>query len=171
MTRTLITSALPYINGVKHLGNLVGSMLPADVYARFRRAKGDETLFICATDEHGNFVDPHKIFSVLLSWVLKRKGWPGAVTRAFNTTKMLDRICKKHGRELIEHGIGFKYVCDYMLEREIVMGGEDVDVEGDAHGRSFRLNTRFEREVNALPRWEEREGGRDAILPKDSYPA
>ena len=50
MTRFLITSALPYINGVKHLGNLVGSMLPADVYARFRRAKGDETLFICATD-------------------------------------------------------------------------------------------------------------------------
>ncbi|MGA7710710.1 MAG: methionine--tRNA ligase [Rhizomicrobium sp.] len=53
MTRILITSALPYINGVKHLGNLVGSMLPADVYARFRRARGDETLFICATDEHG----------------------------------------------------------------------------------------------------------------------
>jgi phosphomannomutase len=80
---------------------------------------------IGATDEHGNFVDPHKIFSVLLSWVLKRKGWPGAVTRAFNTTKMLDRICKKHGRELIEHGIGFKFVCNYMLEREIVMGGEE----------------------------------------------
>jgi phosphomannomutase len=80
---------------------------------------------IGATDENGNFVDPHKIFSVLLSWALKRKGWPGAVTRAFNTTKMLDRICAKHGRELIEHGIGFKYVCDYMLEREILMGGEE----------------------------------------------
>ncbi len=80
---------------------------------------------IGATDEHGEFVDPHKIFSVLLSWVLRRKGWPGAVTRAFNTTKMLDRICKKYGRELIEHGIGFKYVCDLMLEREIVMGGEE----------------------------------------------
>jgi phosphomannomutase len=80
---------------------------------------------IGATDEHGEFVDPHKIFSVLLSWVLRRKGWPGAVTRAFNTTKMLDRICAKHGRELIEHGIGFKYVCDLMLEREIVMGGEE----------------------------------------------
>lgn len=53
MTRYLITSALPYINGVKHLGNLVGSMLPADLYARYRRARGDETLFICATDEHG----------------------------------------------------------------------------------------------------------------------
>jgi phosphomannomutase len=80
---------------------------------------------IGATDEHGEFVDPHKIFSVLLSWVLKRKGWPGAVTRAFNTTKMLDRICLKHGRELIEHGIGFKFVCDYMLDREILMGGEE----------------------------------------------
>ncbi len=80
---------------------------------------------IGAVDEDGNFVDPHKIFSVLLSWVLRRKGWPGAVTRAFNTTKMLDRICKKYGRELIEHGIGFKFVCDYMLEREIVMGGEE----------------------------------------------
>jgi len=80
---------------------------------------------IGATDEHGNFVDPHKIYSVLLSWVLRRKGWPGAVTRAFNTTKMLDRIAKKYGRELIEHGIGFKFVCDYMLEREIVMGGEE----------------------------------------------
>jgi phosphomannomutase len=81
---------------------------------------------IGATDEHGVFVDPHKIYCVLLSWVLKHHNdWPGAVTRAFNTTKMLDRICKKHGRELIEHGIGFKFVCDYMLEREIVMGGEE----------------------------------------------
>jgi phosphomannomutase len=81
---------------------------------------------IGATDEHGEFVDPHKIFCVLLSWVLKRHNdWPGAVTRAFNTTKMLDRICAKHGRQLIEHGIGFKFVCDYMLEREIVMGGEE----------------------------------------------
>jgi methionyl-tRNA synthetase len=51
--RVLITSALPYINGVKHLGNLVGSQLPADVYARFQRARGRETLLICATDEHG----------------------------------------------------------------------------------------------------------------------
>ncbi|MET8653328.1 methionine--tRNA ligase [Nocardia aurea] len=53
MARHLVTSALPYINGVKHLGNLVGSMLPADVYARYLRARGHEVLFICATDEHG----------------------------------------------------------------------------------------------------------------------
>ena len=53
MSRILITSALPYINGIKHLGNLAGSMLPSDVFARFQRARGQETLFICATDEHG----------------------------------------------------------------------------------------------------------------------
>ena len=53
MSRILITSALPYINGAKHLGNLAGSMLPADVYARFKRSQGHETLYICATDEHG----------------------------------------------------------------------------------------------------------------------
>jgi methionyl-tRNA synthetase len=53
MARILITSALPYINGIKHLGNLVGSMLPADVYARFERARGNDVLFLCATDEHG----------------------------------------------------------------------------------------------------------------------
>src|ERR1700685_3415823 len=53
MAKILVTSALPYINGIKHLGNLIGSMLSADVYARFMRATGNEVLFICATDEHG----------------------------------------------------------------------------------------------------------------------
>lgn len=53
MARILITSALPYINGVKHMGNLAGSMLPADVYARAMRLMGHEVLYICATDEHG----------------------------------------------------------------------------------------------------------------------
>jgi len=53
LARILITSALPYVNGVKHLGNLAGSLLPADVHARFRRQIGDDVLFICGTDEHG----------------------------------------------------------------------------------------------------------------------
>ncbi len=53
MARHLITSAIPYINGIKHLGNLVGSQLPADLYARYLRGRGHEVLFLCATDEHG----------------------------------------------------------------------------------------------------------------------
>ena len=80
---------------------------------------------IGSVDEHGNVVDAHKIFSILLQWLLKRKGWPGDVTRAFNTTKMLDRIAAKYGRTLHEHGIGFKYVCDLMLEKDILIGGEE----------------------------------------------
>ena len=80
---------------------------------------------IGAVDEHGNVVDAHKIFAILLQWLLERKGWPGDVTRAFNTTKMLDRIAAKHGRRLHEHGIGFKYVCDLMLTENILIGGEE----------------------------------------------
>ena len=53
MAKFLITSALPYVNGVKHLGNLAGSLLPADIHARFRRQTGHEVLFLCGTDEHG----------------------------------------------------------------------------------------------------------------------
>ena len=84
---------------------------------------------IGAVDEHGNVVDAHKIYAVLLQWLLERKRWPGDVTRAFNTTKMLDRIAAKHGRTLHEHGIGFKYVVDLMLDPKIadgvLIGGEE----------------------------------------------
>jgi phosphomannomutase len=80
---------------------------------------------IGAVDEKGNFVDSHKIYSVILRWLLERKKWPGCVVRAFNTTKMLDRIAAKHGRELVETPIGFKYTCDVMLEREVLIGGEE----------------------------------------------
>jgi methionyl-tRNA synthetase len=52
--RRLITSALPYINNVPHLGHIVGSHLPADIFARYCRAKGYETLFVGGTDENGS---------------------------------------------------------------------------------------------------------------------
>jgi len=57
--------------------------------------------------------------------LLERKKWPGDVVRAFNTTRMIDRIAKQHGRKLIECPIGFKYIADFMLEREILIGGEE----------------------------------------------
>lgn len=53
MKKYLITSALLYVNGLPHLGHLIGCLLPADVYARYLRSKGEETLFIGGTDEHG----------------------------------------------------------------------------------------------------------------------
>ena len=53
MTKQLITSALPYVNGLPHLGHLIGCLLPADVYARYQRVLGEDVLYICGTDEHG----------------------------------------------------------------------------------------------------------------------
>ena len=80
---------------------------------------------IGAVAEDGSFVDAHKVFSVLLQWLLERKKWPGGVVRAFNTTGMLDRIAARYGRKLIECPIGFKYVADLMMERDILIGGEE----------------------------------------------
>src|SRR5207249_3507243 len=80
---------------------------------------------IGAVAEDGSFVDSHKIFSVLLRWLLERKKWPGEVVRAFNTTRMVDRIAARYGRKLNECCIGFKHIADLMMEREIVMGGEE----------------------------------------------
>ncbi len=78
-----------------------------------------------AVAEDGSFVDSHKCYCIILEWILKRKQWPGDVVRAFNTTRMLDRIAAKYGRKLIECGIGFKYIVDLMLERDILIGGEE----------------------------------------------
>jgi phosphomannomutase len=78
-----------------------------------------------AVAEDGSFVDSHKIFCVLLRWLLERRNWSGDVVRAFNTTRMLDRIAAKHGRKLIECSIGFKYIADLMMERDILIGGEE----------------------------------------------
>ena len=80
---------------------------------------------IGAVAEDGSFVDSHKIFCVLLRWLLERKNWPGDVVRAFNTTRMLDRIAAKHGRKIYETQIGFKYIADLMMERDILIGGEE----------------------------------------------
>src|ERR1700677_4018098 len=80
---------------------------------------------IGAVAEDGSFVDSHKIFCVLLRWLLERKKWPGDVVRAFNTTRMLDRIAAKYGRKLYETPIGFKYTADLMMEHDILIGGEE----------------------------------------------
>jgi phosphomannomutase len=80
---------------------------------------------IGAVAEDGSFVDSHKIFCVLLRWLLESKKWSGDVVRAFNTTRMLDRIAAKYGRKLYETQIGFKYTADLMMEHDILIGGEE----------------------------------------------
>ncbi|HVP42186.1 MAG TPA: phosphoglucomutase/phosphomannomutase family protein [Terriglobales bacterium] len=81
---------------------------------------------IGAIAEDGSFVDAHKCFAVILQWLLERRpDWTGAVVRAFNTTGMLDRIATRYGRKLHECGIGFKHICDLMLNDQVLVGGEE----------------------------------------------
>jgi phosphomannomutase len=80
---------------------------------------------IGAVAEDGSFVDAHKCFAILANWLLERRKWPGDLVRAFNTTRMIDRIAAKHGRKVHEVSIGFKYAADLMMTQEILIAGEE----------------------------------------------
>ncbi len=106
-----------------HVALLQESVVKTGCHAGF--ASDGDADRIGAVAEDGSFVDSHKIFAVLLQWLLVRKKWPGDVVRAFNTTRMLDRIAARHGRTLYECAIGFKYIADLMMEHDILIGGEE----------------------------------------------
>jgi alpha-D-glucose phosphate-specific phosphoglucomutase len=80
---------------------------------------------IGAVDEHGEFVTPHQILSILLWHLAGARNLSGDVAKTFSTTKMVDKIAAKLGRKVWETLIGFKYICDRMLEGDIVIGGEE----------------------------------------------
>jgi phosphomannomutase len=80
---------------------------------------------IGAMDRDGTFVNPHQIFSLLLWHLAGARALSGDVAKTFSTTKMIDKIAHKLGRQVHETGIGFKYICELMLERDILIGGEE----------------------------------------------
>ncbi len=80
---------------------------------------------IGAMDRDGTFITPHQIFSILLWHLAGTRGIPGDVAKTFSSTKMLDKIAAKFGRKVFETPIGFKYICELMLERDILLGGEE----------------------------------------------
>ena len=80
---------------------------------------------IGAVDENGGFVDAHKIFCILLRWIVARRQWPGEVARAFNSTHMADRIAARFGRRLHVTPVGFKYLGALMMERDVVIAAEE----------------------------------------------
>jgi len=80
---------------------------------------------IGAIDRNGAFITPHQIFSILLWHLAGTRNLTGDVAKTFSTTKMIDKIAAKFGRKVWETPIGFKYICDKMLEGEIVVGGEE----------------------------------------------
>jgi phosphomannomutase len=105
-----------------------------------------------AVDAGGAFVDSHRIFSILLEYLVDVRGWRGEVAKTFSTTKMVDRIARRHGLLLHETPIGFKYICDLMLERDILIGGEEsggIGIKGHLPERDAVLNSLLLAEVMA----------------------
>lgn len=78
-----------------------------------------------ACDSQGNFVDCHRIFAVLLRHLYEERKWTGGVVRTVSTTRALDKLCAKFGLPLTETPIGFKYICEKMLDEDILIGGEE----------------------------------------------
>ena len=78
-----------------------------------------------AMDRDGTFINPHQIFSILLWHLAGTRKIAGDVAKTFSVTKMIDKIAAKYGRKLFEVPVGFKYICELMLERDILLGGEE----------------------------------------------
>jgi phosphomannomutase len=99
---------------------------------------------IGAIDREGRFVDSHKIFSILLRHLVEDLGLGGEVVKTFSTTRMIDKLAHKHRLRLHVTPIGFKYICDLMLTRDILIGGEEsggIAVKGHLPERDGILNS------------------------------
>ena len=80
---------------------------------------------IGAVDENGDFFSSHCIFTVILRHLIEYKKMTGAVVKTVSTTRMIDLLADRYGLELFETPIGFKHICELMLKRDILMGGEE----------------------------------------------
>ena len=98
---------------------------------------------IGAIDRNGEFIDSHKIFSILLKHLVEDLGQRGEVVKTFSTTTMIDKLCRRYGLPLHVTPIGFKYICELMLTRDILIGGEEsggIAVKGHLPERDGVLN-------------------------------
>jgi alpha-D-glucose phosphate-specific phosphoglucomutase len=80
---------------------------------------------IGAVDRDGSFVNPHQIFALLVWHLAGTRNLPGDIAKTFSVTKLIDKLAVKFGRKLHEVPIGFKYICELMLEQNILIGGEE----------------------------------------------
>lgn len=80
---------------------------------------------IGAVDAAGNFVDSHRIFCLLLKYLVEVKGLRGEVVKSLSVTQMVNRQCERYGLTMHETPIGFKYICRLMTERDVLIGGEE----------------------------------------------
>jgi phosphomannomutase len=106
-----------------HIRPLGDAVVAGNYHAGFA-ADGDGDR-IGAIDRDGSFVNPHQIFSLLVWHLAGMRNLPGDIVKTFSVTKLIDKLAAKLGRKLHEVPIGFKYVCELMLEQNILIGGEE----------------------------------------------
>src|SRR5260370_35704653 len=80
---------------------------------------------IGAIDRDGAFINPHQIFALLVWHLAGTRKLPGDIAKTFSVTKLIDKLAAKFSRKLYEVPIGFKYICQLMLEQNILIGGEE----------------------------------------------
>lgn len=80
---------------------------------------------IGAMDERGTFIDPHRILALAIRYLHQKRGLSGALIRTVSTTRMIDVLGRKYGLEVFETPVGFNYISDHMLERDVLIGGEE----------------------------------------------
>lgn len=113
-----------------HLSALAGAI--STHLGNFGLALDGDADRIGAMDERCNFVDPHKIMSLALRYLVEKRGWRGPVVRTVSTTRMIDRLAKRYDLPVYETPVGFNHIADYMLKEDILIGGEE------SGGISFR---------------------------------
>ncbi len=80
---------------------------------------------IGAFDEKGNFVDSHRVFALLLKYFVEQKHMTGEVAKSFSVSQVINKMCKKYNLVLHETPVGFKYLCQLMIERNILIAAEE----------------------------------------------
>jgi phosphomannomutase len=80
---------------------------------------------IGAIDRDGSFINPHQIFALMVWHLIGTRNLPGDIAKTFSVTKLIDKLAAKYGRKLHEVPVGFKYICELMLEQNILIGGEE----------------------------------------------
>ena len=106
-----------------HIAPLQSAVISGKYDAGFA-ADGDGDR-IGAVDRSGAFVNPHQIFALLVWHLAGMRNLPGDIAKTFSVTKLIDKLATKLGRKLHEVPIGFKYICELMLEQNILIGGEE----------------------------------------------
>jgi phosphomannomutase len=107
----------------RHLGALA-SALAAGLGNLGLATDGDADR-IGAMDERGNFIDPHKILALSVKYLHEQRGLSGALVRTVSTTRMIDVLGRKYGMEVFETPVGFNHISDHMMERDVLIGGEE----------------------------------------------